>query len=110
MPRALRYRTVRPNSILSRQADDIAIPTDAPETERFAVMGISGGDSCALARGARLPDRVMVVGVTSGGEKFFVHIELFPRIEHLCPDDAGKLESGGWSYATGEHGPTGTRG
>ena len=36
----------------------------------FAAMGIAGSDSCALARGARLPDRDMAVRVTSGGKSF----------------------------------------
>lgn len=46
--------------------DDLAQVADRLGVERFSVVGLSGGGPYALAAGARLADRVDVVGVLGG--------------------------------------------
>jgi pimeloyl-ACP methyl ester carboxylesterase len=56
----------RPGRTVYGYADDIAAMADALGLERFAVVGLSGGGPYALACGAKLPERVMAVGVMAG--------------------------------------------
>jgi len=55
-----------PGRTLGGWADDVAQLADALDLERFHVAGISGGGPYALACAARLPSRVIAVGVICG--------------------------------------------
>jgi pimeloyl-ACP methyl ester carboxylesterase len=55
-----------PERTIPGYADDVSALADALGFERFAVLGYSGGAPYALACGARLPERVSVVGTMAG--------------------------------------------
>ncbi len=55
-----------PERTIPGYADDVSDLADAMGFERFAVLGYSGGAPYALACGARLRERVSVVGILAG--------------------------------------------
>ena len=56
----------KPGRRLSDWPDDVTDAADALDLDRFAVAGASGGGPFAVACAARIPDRLIAVGVLCG--------------------------------------------